>query len=471
MAFALAAILVVALAVYWWLRRNRSDGLSSLPWATEWYPVVGHAIALGRDPLAFMVRQLKRCGDKPFVVQALMRCIVVLPESQVRLIQRAKEDELSGEALLDLTGADFFSRPGMERGDFSHVLLLKNVFVPRRAQFVPIFVECVERQSRDALGAAGANSVTFTNFLSGFATDLVGEAVISAICGVRLGRDKSLMHAFVLESQITEAVLRLAFAGMPEFLLARKARKLAGPRSVTDAIILPEIQRRRSEGEAAGKGDFLDILMWSAEAYTDDQILGCLGSIMFAALTTTRNTFSDAVNDLSCRPQLQDEVRAEIRAALSAAGGGCVTDQVVAGLKLTEATVRESLRIRAVPILPFRKVLVDLDVGGVVVPRGIYVAAAAGAIHRSEALFAKPNEFDPHRWLEHGTADSHASFLSFGAGLHKCPGRFFALTEIKTLLACLLLNYRFSGGAFNGRRGDRTEDIPITMTAVERNTT
>lgn len=33
--------------------------------------------------------------------------------------------------------------------------------------------------------------------------------------------------------------------------------------------------------------------------------------------------------------------------------------------------------------------------------------------------------------------------LSFGHGLHACPGRFFASNEIKILLAYLIVNYNF----------------------------
>ncbi|KAJ7213645.1 hypothetical protein B0H12DRAFT_1033006, partial [Mycena haematopus] len=34
-----------------------------------------------------------------------------------------------------------------------------------------------------------------------------------------------------------------------------------------------------------------------------------------------------------------------------------------------------------------------------------------------------------------------ATFLSFGLGKHACPGRFFAVTELKLMLACIYQNY------------------------------
>ncbi len=64
-----------------------------------------------------MRRQVARFGSKPFVIQAISRIIVVLPEEHVRLIQRAKEHELSGEkASVELFGNFFFPGRPFRRG-------------------------------------------------------------------------------------------------------------------------------------------------------------------------------------------------------------------------------------------------------------------------------------------------------------------------------------------------------------------
>ncbi len=136
-------------------------------------------------------------------------------------------------------------------------------------------------------------------------------------------------------------------------------------------------------------------------------------------------------------------------------------------LRLTEAVTSESLRMRVAPILPVRRAETDFEVEGITIPQGTFVAPTAGAIHRSDALFLEPDTYNPHRWLELGSsADSHTFFLSFGASSHKCPGRLFALAEIKTMLACLLMQYRFTGGLKVSKRSDRAEECLITMNVL-----
>lgn len=173
--------------------------------------------------------------------------------------------------------------------------------------------------------------------------------------------------------------------------------------------------------------------------------------------------------DLAARPEVQERVREEVRQEVAhRSDNGVINAKVVDHLKFTEAVVREAMRRRVGPFLPWRRLEVDLPVPGTaaVVPKGFFVAMAASSIHKSDSAFTNASAYNPDRWLADTSADSCVSFLSFGAGAHKCPGRMFALAEIKTLIASLLLTYSFTGGATNSARGDQAKNIPITMTRL-----
>ncbi|KAI9441475.1 cytochrome P450 [Lactarius indigo] len=89
---------------------------------------------------------------------------------------------------------------------------------------------------------------------------------------------------------------------------------------------------------------------------------------------------------------------------------------------------------------------------GVTVPAGTLIAAPTGAIHRDEDIYPDPEEFDGSRFVklrkqDEGAMGGRQAFslshnnLTFGYGRHACPGRFFAVNEVKTFLAHVVVTY------------------------------
>jgi hypothetical protein len=105
---------------------------------------------------------------------------------------------------------------------------------------------------------------------------------------------------------------------------------------------------------------------------------------------------------------------------------------------------------------------------GSFIPPGTFISIA-DTVHRDESVNPNPFEFKPFRYAEmrevEGEGDKHQmvslerSHVSFGTGRHAwfvsvdlvrafvyntlfgSPGRFFAATEIKTMVAHVLMNY------------------------------
>jgi len=104
------------------------------------------------------------------------------------------------------------------------------------------------------------------------------------------------------------------------------------------------------------------------------------------------------------------------------------------------------------------------------VPKGTMIAVPMEPIHYDENIYPKARSFNAFRFadpsnvtsivdnfaptddLEAGkaggseqkgksTATLDDAFLGFGFGRHACPGRFFALNEMKVFIAHMLLNY------------------------------
>lgn len=81
------------------------------------------------------------------------------------------------------------------------------------------------------------------------------------------------------------------------------------------------------------------------------------------------------------------------------------------------------------------------------------MVAPANAIHYDESHYPNAHEFQGFRFIDQtddGSGSSRRSFvtltpeyLPFGHGNHACPGRFFAASSMKLILAYFLIHYDF----------------------------
>lgn len=98
---------------------------------------------------------------------------------------------------------------------------------------------------------------------------------------------------------------------------------------------------------------------------------------------------------------------------------------------------------------------------GQVIPAGAIIELPVIGINKDDEFFPDHDKFDALRFYklrqektqaEKGTKQAEVvansqfvstgpSSLTFGYGRHACPGRFFAVNEIKMILGMLLINY------------------------------
>jgi len=88
---------------------------------------------------------------------------------------------------------------------------------------------------------------------------------------------------------------------------------------------------------------------------------------------------------------------------------------------------------------------------GTYVPKGTFIAVPSYAIHLDESNYPDPTSFVPSRFLDKAKKENTGykvdmtatspDFLEFGHGRHACPGRFFAATELKLMLALIVMKF------------------------------
>ncbi|KAH6706546.1 cytochrome P450 [Leptodontidium sp. MPI-SDFR-AT-0119] len=252
--------------------------------------------------------------------------------------------------------------------------------------------------------------------------------------------------------------------------------------------LLPFIRGRISELDAAKasgeKVQWNDFTGWYLNQVADhpdpaertpEKIVKRLMVINFAAIHTSTFTATNILFDLFSSPTAAEdvkEIREEIQTVL-AENNGKWDKNAVAKLIKTDSAVRESLRISTFMSHGMDRMVVDPKGvtmnDGLHLPQGTRIGTSTYSIHHDNNVYENARTYDAFRFsrvragvtkssvgdgvmnkedlakvLEAknlSTVTTSDTFLSFGHGRHACPGRFFAATEMKLLLAYIVLNY------------------------------
>ncbi|KAF3801005.1 Cytochrome P450 monooxygenase gliF [Colletotrichum gloeosporioides] len=181
-----------------------------------------------------------------------------------------------------------------------------------------------------------------------------------------------------------------------------------------------------------------------------------------AGADTVAQALTNAIFDVASEPSYSETLRNEVSSLVSDAPGGTWDMGVLRSMSKLDSLLRESARVYAPFLVAMGRITTSsLELGdGSVVPKDTTVYFDMYHAHRSCDVQndAGISTFDAFRFSqrreEQGLPNKYLAAttgpdnLPFGHGAHSCPGRFFAVAEMKVILAHLLLNYdvRLSGG-------------------------
>jgi cytochrome P450 len=224
-------------------------------------------------------------------------------------------------------------------------------------------------------------------------------------------------------------------------------RSLAVVHEAVDGFIAAARRRMAERPELLEEPENLLEGMLAAQraegTFTDEEIAGNVITLLVAGEDTTAFTTAWTLWFLARNRDLQERCAIEALGALSAKGELDTPDSFER-LDLTEATLREAMRLKPVAPVITLETIGEAAIAGATIPAGTALMLAT----RASALAAveRGGEFDPERWL--GSKDDPArpdqrAFLAFGAGPRFCPGRNLAFLLAKAALATILSGFSF----------------------------
>ncbi|GAB4833656.1 hypothetical protein Ancab_031901, partial [Ancistrocladus abbreviatus] len=164
---------------------------------------------------------------------------------------------------------------------------------------------------------------------------------------------------------------------------------------------------------------------------------------------TTLTTIEWAMAKLLHNLELK-QAQAELKQVIGR--GNPIEEGDIARLPCLQSIVKETFRLHpAAPFLVPRKVDVDVDLCGFMVPKCAQVLVNAWAIGRDPNLWENPNSFEPERFmgLEIDVKGQDFELIPFGAGRRICLGLPLAIRMIHLTLGSLIhsFNWKIENGA------------------------
>jgi cytochrome P450 len=207
-------------------------------------------------------------------------------------------------------------------------------------------------------------------------------------------------------------------------------------------VIEGDIERILS-GEAVQHSDNPSLLSLLKEArpllsarHMRDEVL----TMLTAGHETTAVTLCWSWYSILTHPLVADRFYREIDEVL---GKRVVTAADLPRLRYTRMIVDEALRMYPPVWIVARVALRDDASGRFPIPARAGVLVSPYLIHRRPERWPAPDEFRPERFASGSEVGESYGYLPFLAGRHLCLGKYFALTEVVTVLATIAQRYRF----------------------------
>ncbi len=412
------------------------------PVAPGAFPLVGHLPALHRDLPALLRRSRAALGPLFWITLGRRTWILVC----------------SGPEGLTAFQSPAFSSTHLQKGASlvaGRSLLAQDGDVHRRmrgAMQRPFQPRGLAASAAPRLMASALTGLTRRWLAQGRARVLpdVQEVAISIIFRL-LGVDDADLPAWRRRYRnllLSNLGIDLDFPGSPR-------RRATRARAWIDAELGTLVRRARNE-RRQDDGSLLAALAQGTDDegrdLADDELCDNLRLLVLAGHETISATLAWIVITLGTRPDLWATLREEVSPSAEVP----VTFEEARRFPFAEALFRETVRLHPPFGVLTRMTKEEVVLHGRAVPARTSVAVDLGGIGRDPAVFERPDEMDPSRWLGRGAAPSAIEIAQFGAGAHFCLGYHLAWLEAVQFTVALA---RTMGAA--GRR-------PVVGKAVPR---
>ena len=466
--FALAGLFVTYLA-YSYFKPHYKDikyqNKKDVPTVKGGYPLIGHGLEFSKDVLGFMEKCYQDYG-KIFKINVFgLNMTMVCDRNLVVQLLKEKEDNLS---LYDVFDRILFFDSFMSntKDKFEYMKIIREVITLNFNAFMPKIKSEAQRMVSNL-----SNKIKINNKVN--LTDEMKKFIIntSAQCFTKL--DDNLTDEFISNlnkfSDIVNKTITLS-SFLPKWLLCNTIIKYGNIyKNKLIASLNDEIEKYRQDPDKTDSILFRKAVDHENK-YSNQQIGEMLLILLYASAENTALGLTATLIELSRDKDMWQKVHDECTKHIKN------NDDLESVFKspIVDACMTEALRLNSHIFGITRKPIALKTLGDYYIGDCDSVAVSTALLMSGTCandLYKEPKKYDPARFLEprfeKKTSDG---IINFSAYLHNCPGKQFAIYEIKTALAYFIVNFeRFdiSDSDYNTKQLCSTAVIPERNSVVE----
>jgi pentalenene oxygenase len=414
--------------------------VKEIPKAPGAFPLLGHGVALARDPLKFLA-SLPARGDLVWVRLGPMKAVMICSPALVR--QVLLDDRTYGfsgpvfDRIQEAVGASMEAPAEVQR---KRRRLVQPAFSNARIRGYARTMTVEAGQMVDSWRDRQVIDVPeemMTLTLATVMNALFAEALPASAAEAARADLDTLFVGFLRRALMPAALTRLPTPGNLRYRAA-----ITRLRATTGSVITA----RRADD--AGRDDLLSGLLATepdmrAEGVdmSDETLTDLVISLFVAGVQSTASLLSWALYITAADRGLSDRLHEEVTAV---AGDGPVTAEHVPELRVACQVMTETLRLYPPGWLLSRTATVDAELGDHFIPAGTAMLYSPYIIHSRSDIYPDPGRFDSSRWdaAKRTPPAPCPEYLPFGQGARKCLGDTFAFTEAVISLATILRRWR-----------------------------
>ncbi|XP_050306332.1 uncharacterized protein LOC126743338 [Anthonomus grandis grandis] len=328
-------------------------------------------------------------------------------------------------------------------------------------QFVEIFNSnediFIERLKKEAVGKKG---IEIYSLILDCALDIICETAmgvkmgaqqknnqeyteaVRGMCEIFTTRNASLWQGFEFLFRFSKDYKRQqkCLKVLHDFtnnVIERRKQELEKKHSETTEEATDELGRKRRKA-------FLDLLLESkdenGQPFSQEDIREEVDTFMFAGHDTTSSAIASGLMILSNRPDIQNTIRDELKAIFGKNKDRPMTYQDIHDMSYLELVAKEILRTCPPAPIISRKLQKDAEFKGNIIPKDTTISMMIYGINHDPDFHEDPERFNPDRFLEQNKRKPY-SFVPFSAGPRNCIGQKYAMLELKSMLAKMIMNF------------------------------
>ncbi|KAL0087126.1 hypothetical protein F4703DRAFT_1550496 [Phycomyces blakesleeanus] len=420
-------------------------------------PLVGHSLYLLWDSNQFIDWCAKKYGEV-YEISIMGKIVTVASGLSGQEALKADTDFLSLEegVIKDVLYLQYaIDKTTFEIGFYVNPVVAKAVIshkkVPRHTEGI---LKGMDAGFKNLLPATDSFVLKDPNH---FFQRLIAHMSVPTLIGKEVGDNATVIESFAaFTADVTDNIP--IFMSVPVVFhrfITPYLQSFKRHRVVMSKFIAPVVESRRQAADAAklkgetykAEDDFLQGLLEFVKPdgtnYTADQVAQATLLVAFASVHTTATNLAFCAYWIVSRPDIKQAILEEIESVVGKDINTELTYEHFENMPYLDKVIRESVRQGADVLAVGKKCLKTFTFSnGYQVPAGRVVETTNRRLNMGlSANRVDISEMDP---LESGSrppTTASRDYVTFGMGKHLCPGRFFAVLEIKLTIIQLLRQY------------------------------